>query len=406
MASARRRSSSGSTVCRGSNSPAMPHTVSAPRRDRRGPRHRVPGRCGTPPPAGGTGRSPPCAHGGRPTRRGRWPIARPTSPPSGGGAPCTPTARRTSRAGRGDGRGPVSSGRGSTHARPRRHPSAGARPRAASRPSLVCWVATRRAACPSTRTSKPAWRTRQKKSKSSSPKNQSASGSTPASTTSRETSVAPPTGHVHRHQVGRRAHRGNDIDRVGAAPHEAPPVGDDRTDRPVPVAEGVEGVDPPDQPVQPRRGQGEQADVVLAEVRPRRGRFGERLEQAGPEPAGGTGVGRQPDHADLRFERRVVEAAFAVDHHHHPFGWEPLHLEQGAGDVAGQRRSQVGEHHRRHPARPVRRPVAPALPRSLSASQPSSCPHGTRLTPRQATPVPLSATSGTWLRLRLDGGGD
>jgi hypothetical protein len=62
---------------------------------------------------------------------------------------------------------------------------------AASRPADVCWAATDRAASASTTTLKPDFLTRQKKSKSSSPKNQFGSGNTPASATRRDTRVAP-----------------------------------------------------------------------------------------------------------------------------------------------------------------------------------------------------------------------
>ncbi len=112
--------------------------------------------------------------------------------PSAAGGPSRPGARRTSWAGRADGPGRTSCGRGSRPARP--PPRRSGRCSADAPAPVPDWSAGtppggQRAS--STSTSNPASRTRQKKSKSSRPKNQSGSGSTPASTTGRDTSVAP-----------------------------------------------------------------------------------------------------------------------------------------------------------------------------------------------------------------------
>ena len=65
------------------------------------------------------------------------------------------------------------------------------RSKASARPADVCCSATARADTASTNTSNPPCRTRQKKSKSSRPKNQSGSGTMPASKTGRASNVAP-----------------------------------------------------------------------------------------------------------------------------------------------------------------------------------------------------------------------
>ena len=199
----------------------------------------------------------------------------------------------------------------------------------------------------STSTSNPASRTRQKKSKSSSPKNHSGSGSTPASTTASSTRVAPQqatsTGVNPVPEPGRRDH----VDGVGAAPDE--PAGR-RPPPPRPGRGPVVEVARPGTAGRPGgAGQGEQADVVLAQIGPPGRRVRERLDQAGPEAAGRPGVRRQPDHADLGLEGRVVESAVTVDHHDHPVGAEPLDVEQRHRHVAGQAGSQVGQHHRGDP---------------------------------------------------------
>ena len=122
-----------------------------------------------------------------------------------------------------------------------------------------------------------------------------------------------------------------------------------------------EAPDPTDQVGQTGTGQGEQTDVVLAQVGPPGGRVREGLDHPGPEAAGGSGVARQPDHPDPGLEGRIVETADTVDHDHDPVGTEPFDIDQRAGDVPGQPRSHVGEDHggdmRRVPA-PV--PVGPA----------------------------------------------
>ena len=162
----------------------------------------------------------------------------------------------------------------------------------------------------------------------------------------------PPAGHVDRGESGRRRHH---VEGVGAPPHEAPAVGHDGTDRRM---RGGQAVDPGHEVGHPRRGQVEQADVVLAEVDPPARRVADGRLESGPEAAGRTGVDGQPDHPHRGLEVRVVESALAVDHDHHATGVEPFVLEQRADDVAGQARPAVGQDHGGDRVRrPVRRPV-------------------------------------------------
>ena len=247
------------------------------------------------------------------------------------------------------------------------------------RPSDVCCPATARAAWPSTRTSNPASRSRQKKSKSSSPKNHSGSGSTPASNAGRDTRVAP-------QQATSTGARSSGRSRTAGRRW--------RCGRPGPRRSGRRprrrptGAASPAAPAN-RSSTARPAGAPAARTGRRRPRTGRPTRAAGSanaassparNPPAGPVLPVEPDHADRRLERRVVEASGPVDHHDHPVPGQPLLLEQGARHVAGQPRPEVGQHHGGHR---VGRSVPRAVPRYAGRGRASSLVvghHGARIT--------------------------
>ena len=121
---------------------------------------------------------------------------------------------------------------------------------------------TRRRPAPSN----PPCRTRQKKSKSSRPKNHSGSGTMPASKTRRDSNVAPQlatsTGTSSYGFPGGRDH----VDGVGSSADEPSPVGHHRPDGR--ARQPVATFGPAHDVGQPRAGKGEEPHVVLAQVGP------------------------------------------------------------------------------------------------------------------------------------------
>ena len=101
---------------------------------------------------------------------------------------------------------------------------------------------------------------------------------------------------------------------MGAAPDEPPAVGHHGSGR---AGGPTRRLDATDQVGQTGTRQGEETDVVLAQVGPLRGGVREGLGHPRPEAAGGSEVARQADHPDLGLEGRIVETAGPVDHDHH-----------------------------------------------------------------------------------------